>query len=301
MCDSRRQRVAKAARICPSEPGTVADRHARHPPHSPPLGKASRPQRASGPGKGFPRAANTGRGISPSARRRRAATGIGPADYPGTAPTPSETEIEHIYAWSLDDGHEPPTEGEGNWRGPLLWAELVTLLCATVAAVVWFSITLYAGNGHTLKSAPSASIPSSPVALPPPSPEMAAPAPSAEPTRPATQGIDPSRGGPAVGSACVHADMNEMTVSNTGAVVRCVCGPLTGTSGSRTPVSRSTRQVGQPGWGKCLKMFPVAKCSMAAAKIAGAQDLTEPVYPHAWPWRCPGLPEPYGASRTCCR
>jgi hypothetical protein len=26
-------------------------------------------------------------------------------------------------------------------------------------------------------------------------------------------------------------------------------------------------------------MFAVAKCSMAAAKIAGAQDLTEPVYP----------------------
>jgi hypothetical protein len=41
-------------------------------------------------------------------------------------------------------------------------------------------------------------------------------APAAQRTRPATQGIDPSHGGPAMGSACVHADMNETTVSNTG-------------------------------------------------------------------------------------
>jgi hypothetical protein len=72
----------------------------------------------------------------------------------GTAAAPSESETESVYAWSLDDGEEPGAEGR--WRGRLLWAGLVALLCATVAAVVWFSMTFYAEDWAARKSAPPA-------------------------------------------------------------------------------------------------------------------------------------------------
>jgi LppP/LprE lipoprotein len=44
-------------------------------------------------------------------------------------------------AWSLDTQESEAPDRE--WRGHLLWAGLVALLCGIVAVVTWFSITLY--------------------------------------------------------------------------------------------------------------------------------------------------------------
>ena len=68
-------------------------------------------------------------------------TRISPDDNPGTAPAPSGTETEHVFAWSLD--HSEEASFENKWRGRFQWAGLVALLCATIAAVVWFSMTFY--------------------------------------------------------------------------------------------------------------------------------------------------------------
>lgn len=37
--------------------------------------------------------------------------------------------------------------------------------------------------------------------------------------------------------------------------------------------------VGQQGWDNCLKTYPKARCAVAATIIAGAQNVTESVYP----------------------
>jgi Protein of unknown function (DUF732) len=109
--------------------------------------------------------------------RDETTTGIGPSDDPGTAPTPSETETEHVYAWSLDDGDEPRTEGEGNWRSWLMWAGLVALVCATVAAAVWFSMTFYFEEWARPSASASVSSPPAAAPAPKPPPPSAAPAP----------------------------------------------------------------------------------------------------------------------------
>jgi PknH-like extracellular domain len=59
-------------------------------------------------------------------------------------------EPESAHAWSLDDHSEEPTI-ESKWPGRLRWAGVVALLCATVAAVVWFSMVFYFGDRSTTK------------------------------------------------------------------------------------------------------------------------------------------------------
>jgi hypothetical protein len=68
--------------------------------------------------------------------------------------------------------------------------------------------------------------------------------------------------------------MNETTVSNTSVVVRCVCVRDWFQWQPDTGEQVDAAIVGREGWDNCLKVFPVAKCSTAAAEIAGAQDLT---------------------------
>jgi hypothetical protein len=100
-----------------------------------------------------------------------------------------------------------------------------------------------------------------------------------------------------VGTSCDHAHMNETAVSNTGSVVRCVSGSNAFEWQPDAGEQIDAAIVGQPGWEGCLKALPVAKCSMAAAKIAGAQDLTEPVYPPGTYDVPDGMPNGhYGAS-----
>jgi serine/threonine protein kinase, bacterial len=118
-----------------------------------------------------------------------------------TAATPSENEIESAHAWSLDHGEEPGVESK--WRSRLLWAGLVGLLCATVAAVVWFSTVFYFQGRSTSKTAtPGTSVPTAQAPIPasapptPPSPSAATPPPNpVEPTTTTTTTPEVSKSG----------------------------------------------------------------------------------------------------------
>jgi hypothetical protein len=85
---------------------------------------------------------------------------------PGDKPTESAD-----LAWSLDT-QEQETPGH-RWRGRLTSAALVTLLCAIVAVVTWFAITLY----HQNDSRPPASAPASSAVAPAPKPAPPPPPP----------------------------------------------------------------------------------------------------------------------------
>ena len=100
-------------------------------------------------------------------------TGVVPGGDPTqaveTAATPSGNEIEHAHAWSLDHGEEPGVESK--WRGRLLWAALVGLLCAMVAALVWFSTVFYfEGRPTTKTGTPGTSTPAAQVPITAPGP-----------------------------------------------------------------------------------------------------------------------------------
>lgn len=58
-----------------------------------------------------------------------------------TAAQPAGSNPGSAHAWSLDHGEE--TDVESKWPARLRWGGLVALLCATVAAVMWFSIVFY--------------------------------------------------------------------------------------------------------------------------------------------------------------
>jgi hypothetical protein len=68
--------------------------------------------------------------------------GVGITEGIETAAAPSASEPESAHAWSLDHDCEE-ADAEGKWPGRFLWAGVVALLCATVAAVVWFSTVFY--------------------------------------------------------------------------------------------------------------------------------------------------------------
>ncbi len=118
-----------------------------------------------------------------------------------TVVRPPGKDAESAYAWSLDHGDEPVLESK--WRGRLLWAGLVGLLCATVAAVVWFSTVFYFEDRSTPKagtpgrSSPTAQAPIPAPAPPTPlSPSAATPTPNpVEPTTTTTTTPEVSKSG----------------------------------------------------------------------------------------------------------
>lgn len=77
-------------------------------------------------------------------------------------------------AWSSEAETEELADRSREWRGRLLWLPLVALLCASVAVVVWFSVTLYRQGGQAI-ALPTASVPvaAPPVHVAPPSPPAA--------------------------------------------------------------------------------------------------------------------------------
>jgi len=111
------------------------------------------------------------------------------AELQSQAPTTIVPDVEPTraaqLAWSSEAETEELADRSREWRGRLLWLPLVALLCASVAVVVWFSVTLYR-QGRPV-TAPRSSSP--PVAAPPvhaAPPPAAAPAP-ASPAPPAVQ------------------------------------------------------------------------------------------------------------------
>jgi len=184
---------------------------------------------------------------------------------------PPVTQAAPEHAWSQE---EPETERLQQSWGRVWSAAAVFLLAGVVISMVVWGWSLLRSH-----PAPPARVPELTSAMPAPAQVPTSTSASAPATRRASQGIDPSRGGPAVGASCDHAHMNETAVSNTGSVVRGVSGPSGFEWQPDAGEQVDAAIVGQPGWEGCLRALPVAKCSMAAAKIAGAQDLTEPVYP----------------------
>jgi hypothetical protein len=174
-------------------------------------------------------------------------TGISPDDDPGTAPAPSGTETEHVYAWSLDRSEEPSFENK--WRGRLQWAGLVALLCATIAAVVWFSMTFYFEHWSTSNTGtPGTSAPAAqaPVPAPAPPPASAPTSVAARPPSPIPVPAPPPRALPVavVGSSC--RPTSTPTVDPDGATVYCALFPdMPETSmWSRTPGPLSWPSIG---------------------------------------------------------
>lgn len=70
-----------------------------------------------------------------------------------TAAASLSNEPGSAHAWSLDD-HGEESEAESKWPGRLRWAGLIALLCATVAAVVWFSMVYYFAGRSIPKVSP---------------------------------------------------------------------------------------------------------------------------------------------------
>ena len=87
-------------------------------------------------------------------------------------------------AWSSEAETEELADRSREWRGRLLWVPLVALLCASVAVVVWFSMTLYR-QGRPVNASPTASVPVAAPAVhaaPPPAGSITPPAAAAPPT-----------------------------------------------------------------------------------------------------------------------
>jgi hypothetical protein len=90
-------------------------------------------------------------------------------------------------AWSLDDTQESDTP-KRQWRGHLLWAGLVTLLCAIVAVVTWFSITLYHQQSSRPMPSPASSAEApAPKPVPPPPTATVTVVPAPAPNTPTAQ------------------------------------------------------------------------------------------------------------------
>lgn len=205
-------------------------------------------------------------------------TTAGTTDGAGDAETelvPPVTQAAPAHAWTEE---EPDTQRLGqSWGRAWSAAAAFLLIGVVIAAAVWGWSSWRSHPGPSAKAPPRAPVSAAPATeVPTLAPASSSSVPT---TRRATQGIDPTKGGPPVGTPCDHAHMNETAVSNVGTAIRCVSGSDGFEWRPDAGEQVDAAIVGQPGWEGCLKAFPVAKCAMAAAKIAGAQDLTEPVYP----------------------
>ncbi len=123
-------------------------------------------------------------------------------------------------AWSSEAETEELADRSRDWRGRLLWSALVALLCASVAVVVWFSMTLYRQHERPVGTSPP---PPAPVATPP----SVAPRPAAPPPIPPTSALPPpttttsaTASGPTIGQPC--SDWSKIARDpNTGLTIIC--------------------------------------------------------------------------------
>jgi hypothetical protein len=103
-------------------------------------------------------------------------------------------------AWSSETQTDEIGEHSDGWHGALLWVPLVALLCASIAVVVWFSLTLYRQG----RPAPASPAPAPPAASPTvhaeaptlapiaPLPAAPPPPPSAAPEPPSPVAVPPN-------------------------------------------------------------------------------------------------------------
>lgn len=103
-----------------------------------------------------------------------------PESEPETTVVPSDASVVEELAWSAET--EPSQITGHSWRGYLMSAVLVTLLCAIVIVVTWFSITLY----HEHSNRPAVSLPKAtvPATKPAPIPTTTATVTAAPPAAP---------------------------------------------------------------------------------------------------------------------
>ncbi|MGC2381344.1 MAG: hypothetical protein WA622_30195 [Mycobacterium sp.] len=88
-------------------------------------------------------------------------------------------------AWSSEAETEELADQSREWCGRLLWLPLVALLCASVAVVVWFSVTLYRqGRPVTAPHSSPTPVAAPPVHAAPPPAAPIAPPPAAAPAPP---------------------------------------------------------------------------------------------------------------------
>lgn len=161
-------------------------------------------------------------------------------------------------------------------------AAVVLVLTATVI-LVWRPWEMHHSESST-SSPPSAAAPSGNSNPAPPQTAAGPPPLSATKRAPAGpppegQPVDPASVGPAEGSSCSHAQHNNVTISNSGTIVRCVSGPTGFWWQPDTGQQAEPAIVGQQGWAACLKSYPQAQCVMSAVAVAGGINPAGPVYP----------------------
>ena len=125
-------------------------------------------------------------------------------------------------AWSSEAQTDEIADRSRGWHGRILWVPLVALLCASVAVVVWFSVTLYRQHEHPVTASPSVPAP----ATPPPSasarpapPPIPPSLPTSPPTAPTTT-TSAQASGPVIGEPC--SDWSKIARdSNTGLTIIC--------------------------------------------------------------------------------
>lgn len=65
-------------------------------------------------------------------------------------------------AWSSETPTDEIVEHSRGWHGRLLWVPSVVLLCASIAVVVWFSVTLYRQGRTSSTSSPTPALSAAP-------------------------------------------------------------------------------------------------------------------------------------------
>jgi len=181
------------------------------------------------------------------------------ADPTRPAPVPSRPP---------DDTTMPPAQADADKqrrrrrRRILLAAATTVIACTAVAGVVGY---VNRPHNHTTAVPPPETTPTS-------ASSSAVPPPDGRP-------VDPASTGPAEGSSCNHAQHNNVTISNSGTMVRCVSGPDGYWWQPDTGQQAEPAIVGQQGWAACLKSFPQAQCVMSAVAVAGGINPAGPVYP----------------------
>jgi hypothetical protein len=201
-----------------------------------------------------------------------------PAPMPASDPRSGSTTKSAAPA-STSASPRTSSNGFKGQRRAVVWAVAATV----VAVVIGITVVWHPWTPHT-----DSAVLTNPTTqfAPPPPPSALTPAPqpthlSAVPLRSSVDGqpVDPASVGPAEGSSCTHAQLNNSTIANSGSIVRCVSGPGGFLWAPDTGEQVDPAIVGQQGWAACLKSFSETQCVRAAVSVAGGVYPAGPVCP----------------------